>query len=87
VETLLPRKLAASIREGWRRTFWRDLRVLVATVLPGLARLPGGASLAPAPDFRPLADLYSWPASAPHPARAAAAAGNEREPARIEITA
>ena len=34
VETLLPRKLAASIREGWRRTAWRDLRVNLATVVP-----------------------------------------------------
>jgi lipopolysaccharide/colanic/teichoic acid biosynthesis glycosyltransferase len=87
VEKLLPRKLAASIREGWRRTFWRDLRVLVATVLPGLTRVPGGSSLAPAPDFRPLADLYAWPTSAARSARAAAAAGGSRESARIEITA
>lgn len=55
VETLLPRKLGASIREGWRRTLWRDLRVLVATVIPGLA------FMAPRADFRPLADLYSLP--------------------------
>jgi len=51
VDTLLPRKLAASIREGWRRTIWRDLRVIIATVLPPLH------GLAPLPDFRPLADL------------------------------
>jgi lipopolysaccharide/colanic/teichoic acid biosynthesis glycosyltransferase len=60
VETLLPRKLGASIREGWRRSLWRDARVLVATVLPGLA------FLAPAVDFRPLADLYTLPAARPH---------------------
>lgn len=58
VETLLPRKLGASIREGWRRTVWRDLRVLVATVVPRLA------FLAPVADFRPLADLYTLPAAA-----------------------
>ncbi|MBD3221002.1 sugar transferase [bacterium] len=52
IERLLPRKLAASIREGWRRTPWRDLRVLVGTVMPGLA------VLAPRPDFRPLASLH-----------------------------
>jgi len=49
VETLLPRKLAAAIREGWRRSPGRDLWVLVATTVPGLARL------APRADFRPLA--------------------------------
>jgi lipopolysaccharide/colanic/teichoic acid biosynthesis glycosyltransferase len=57
VEKLLPRKLAASIREGWRRTAWRDLRVLVATVVPGLR------ALAPLPDFRPMAELYNLPAT------------------------
>jgi len=55
VEKLLPRKLAAAIREGWRRSLWRDLRVLVATVLPVFDRL------APRPDFRPLAELYTLP--------------------------
>ncbi len=55
IETLLPRKLGASIREGWRRTLWRDLRVLVATVVPGLA------FLAPTADFRPLADIFALP--------------------------
>jgi len=55
VEQLLPRKLAASIREGWRRNFLRDLRVLMATVAPFLHWL------SPLPDFRPLADLYTMP--------------------------
>lgn len=87
VETLLPRKLAASIREGWRRTFWRDLRVLIATVLPGHQRLPGLEGLAPAPDFRPLADLYALPTTAPRAASAAVAGGEDREPVRIEHTA
>jgi len=70
IQTLLPRKLGASIREGGRRSFWRDVRVLVATVLPRLA------FLAPAADFRPLADLYQMPAGALKAAapRAAAAA-------------
>lgn len=62
VETLLPRKLGASIREGWRRTFWRDLRVLMATVAPPLA------FLAPVADFRPLADVFSLSAGATLPA-------------------
>jgi lipopolysaccharide/colanic/teichoic acid biosynthesis glycosyltransferase len=53
VQKLLPRKLAASIREGWRRTWWRDLRVIVGTVVPGCS------ALAPPADFRPLASLYS----------------------------
>ena len=52
IRHLLPRKLAASIREGWRRTIWRDVRVLVATVVPFLR------SLAPLPDFEPLATVY-----------------------------
>lgn len=52
IQHLLPRKLAASIREGWRRNLWRDLRVLVATVVPFLH------SLAPLPDFQPLAAVY-----------------------------
>ena len=55
VNQLLPRKLAASIRESWRRTFLRDMRVLVATVVPFLHWL------SPLPDFRPLADLYTMP--------------------------
>jgi len=64
VEKLLPRKLAASIREGWRRTVWRDLRVILGTLVPLLR------GVAPLPDFRPLADLYTLPV----PAREAAAA-------------
>jgi len=52
IERLLPRKLAASIREGWKRNGWRDLRVLVGTVLPPLR------ALAPLPDFKPLAAVY-----------------------------
>ncbi len=70
VERLLPRKLSASIREGWRRSFWRDLRVLVATVLPGLDRL------APLPDFRPLADLYNLPVASVYEASAKAGAAD-----------
>jgi lipopolysaccharide/colanic/teichoic acid biosynthesis glycosyltransferase len=73
VEKLLPRKLGAAIREGARRTPWRDLRVLAATVLPALA------FLAPKADFRPLADLYSLPQQAVH----AAAAGAGRTAARL----
>jgi lipopolysaccharide/colanic/teichoic acid biosynthesis glycosyltransferase len=67
IEKLLPRKLAASIREGWKRTVWRDLRVILATLLPPLR------GLAPLPDFRPLADLYTLPISAPPAQRVAAA--------------
>jgi lipopolysaccharide/colanic/teichoic acid biosynthesis glycosyltransferase len=55
VQRLLPRKLAASIREGLRRNFWRDLRILVATVVPPLE------FVAPLPDFRPMADLRTLP--------------------------
>jgi len=64
IETLLPRKLSASIRESWRRTFWRDLRVILATVIPWLA------FLAPRADFRLLADLYTLPAAPAARARA-----------------
>jgi hypothetical protein len=67
LEKLLPRKLAASIREGWKRSAWRDLRVILGTVLPPLQ------GLAPLPDFRPLADLYTMPA--PRRRAAAIAAG------------
>lgn len=66
VETLLPRKLAASIREGWRRSCWRDVRVIIATILPPLH------GLAPLPDFRPLADLYTMPEAGRQAAVAAA---------------
>lgn len=69
VEKLLPRKLAASIREGWRRNVWRDTRILLATVLPGLG------PLAPLPDFRPLAELYNLPVSSAFEARAEAGDG------------
>ncbi len=72
IDKLLPRKLSASIREGWRRTFWRDLRVLVATVLPGLGRL------APLPDFRPLADLYQLHVASDFVARAEAGSDADR---------
>lgn len=67
VETLLPRKLAASIREGWKRTAWRDLRVIAATLVPPLT------GFAPLPDFRPLADLYTI--STPLPMAASAVEG------------
>jgi lipopolysaccharide/colanic/teichoic acid biosynthesis glycosyltransferase len=72
IETLLPRKLAASIRESWKRTFWRDMRVLIATVVPPLA------FLAPAADFRPLAELFTLPGTAP--LMAAAAPGRPATP-------
>ena len=89
-EKLLPRKLAASIREGWKRNAWRDVRVILATVFPPLH------GIAPLPDFRPLADLYTMPTAGRRsaviatgqPAAAAAAraggadAAAAREPAR-----
>jgi lipopolysaccharide/colanic/teichoic acid biosynthesis glycosyltransferase len=73
-QRLLPRKLAASIREGLRRTFWRDLRVLVATVVPPLD------FLAPLPDFRPMADLHTLPlaTAAPMETMAANEGGSRR---------
>lgn len=74
VETLLPRKLGASIREGWRRSFRRDVRVLIATVIPRLA------FLAPAADFRPLADLYTLPVAEPRAAAAAQGMPARRRP-------
>jgi len=69
IERLLPRKLAASIRENWHRTFLRDLRVLLATVVPFLHWM------SPLPDFRPLADLYTLPESSA--ASLAAASGSD----------
>ena len=91
VQILLPRKLAASIREGWRRNFWRDLRVIIGTVIPGLERL------APLPEFRPMADLYTLPKTDLVAAAAVAGAGatpmaveldhQADEPPHIEVTA
>ena len=91
VHTLLPRKLAASIREGWRRNLWRDLRVIVGTVFPCFERL------APLPDFQPMADLYALPSPDGATSAAEAAAGTvlaavdldhqADEPPRIEVTA
>ena len=74
LQRLLPRKLAASIREGLRRTFWRDLRILVATVVPPLD------FLAPLPDFRPMADLRTLPlaTAAPMETMAATEGGSRR---------
>ena len=87
VQFLLPRKLAASIREGWKRTCWRDLRVIIGTVVPVLCRF------APRPDFRPLAGVYALtgeqlrreiaevrPATAAH-------AFADHEPAQVKIGA
>lgn len=62
IKTLLPRKLAASIREGWKRTIWRDLRVVIATLVPTLH------GIAPLPDFRPMADLVSLSQASGHEA-------------------
>jgi lipopolysaccharide/colanic/teichoic acid biosynthesis glycosyltransferase len=73
VERLLPRKLAASIREGWRRNFWRDLRIILATVVPTWQ------NLAPLPDFRPLASLYTLPES-PRQAMVSVAGATAVEP-------
>lgn len=95
VEKLLPRKLAASIREGWRRNAWRDLRVIVATVVPPLA------GLAPKPDFRPLASLYELTGAqlqaeaelvgravhAAHSAQTSEPAAILEEPSRIRVGA
>ena len=86
VDKLLPRKLAASIREGWRRSFRRDLRVLLATVLPGLDRL------APLPDFRPLAELHHLPVASSFEAAAGvdtgarAAVGDDRIGLDVEVS-
>ncbi len=44
IETLLPRKLAASIREGWRRDTWRDLRVSCAPGHGGAGAVEAGAA-------------------------------------------
>ena len=82
IQTLLPRKLGASIREGGRRSFWRDVRVLVATVLPRLA------FLAPAADFRPMADLLTIPTGAMKaaaPRAAAAAQGSQAAPQPVSF--
>lgn len=72
LETLLPRKLAASVREGWRKSIWRDLRVIIATLLPPLH------GLAPLPDFRPLAHLYTLPEARRELAAATEAGGTPR---------
>jgi lipopolysaccharide/colanic/teichoic acid biosynthesis glycosyltransferase len=70
VEKLLPRKLAASIREGLKRNAWRDLRIILATVIPPLQ------GIAPLPDFRPLAELYTL---SPEQMASAGVAGGPRQ--------
>ena len=85
VEQLLPRKLAASIREGWKRNLWRDLRVIAGTLLPMLR------GIAPLPDFRPLASLHTLPTPQPQPQPAAIRLANpgalDRVPAGLAASA